>query len=85
MKRILRTPEDIDQEIDALFDAAKTKREQVASEDAKKELDSCLNEIDKLKSFWEQEKEEQQHMMEETRKNYEADIFNLVERIKNAD
>ncbi|MGK7390250.1 MAG: hypothetical protein ACNS60_07860 [Candidatus Cyclobacteriaceae bacterium M2_1C_046] len=81
----MRTPEEIDQEIDALFDVAKTKREKVNSEDAKKELDNCLHEIDKLKNFWEQEKEEQQHLMEETRQNYEADIFNLVERVKNAD
>lgn len=81
----MRTPEEIDQEIAALFDAAKTKREKVNSEDAKNELDNCLHEINKLKNFWEQEKEEQQHLIEETRQNYEADVFNLVERVKNAD
>lgn len=83
--RAIRTPEDIDREIEALYDAARTKREKVVSEDAKKELDACIHEVDNLKAFWEQEKDEQQDIFEETRINYEADIFGLVERIKNAD
>lgn len=78
----METPEDIDREIQALYNVVAEHKVKMNSREAQEKLRKTEEDVHLLEDSWNFAKEEQQHLFEETRRRYEADIYDLVARIK---
>lgn len=78
----MESVEEIEREIKALYVAVEERRRTITSSKYRTELMDVEKDVKLLEESWNYAKEEQQHLFEETRKNFEAQIYKIVGEIK---
>lgn len=79
---MVRSAQEIEKEINALYTSVDNHMSNFQEDKAHVALNKARNNVEVLETSWKQAKKENQHLVEQTRKNFESEIYKIVEEIK---